>query len=889
MKKFIRLFVSVWISACLLFNLLSVATLAAAPSVAELVAIGIYDGIFESGEAVEASYIYNGDEPEGATTFQWQYSTSSGGSYTNIAGATGKTYTIQNQTNPIPGKYLRVAVTPADTTGAKGSISYSTPQLVATGGSGANGGLGLVGRINSRITGFTATTPDTNVFSLANDPSGASFILLDHSGRDASKFFILTKDHYGTFSSDAGSQNSFDPDNTQKFDSEDPNNVAYWINNVFAVNGNPNGAVTYQLPDEIKANINFDHYWRTEAGRAGVLGAPNVDSGYPNPPSVTSCPDDYKIKAGVALLSQTELIAHAPKIGFVDSMSAPRQGWLLRTARGDAGSARVLGARIDGDLLGQTHEFGASLTAGASISTLYLRPAFHLNKDFFKTVKLNLATIGDNVKQMIVSMYTEDEMNIANGGLYTIGELAALGFPISGSPPYAINVSISGEAYVGNTLTGSYEYVSDDDTEEQGTALRWLSSADDITYSTISGQTGSTFFITPEYVERHIKFEVIPIDSVGFIGAAAGSAPTALVPRMLGPMDRNMAIPNFNTNTPPENKFQISGTDREFILLDTTDNDASKYFILAKDDYGTYVFDPDRTQRFDITDPNNIAYFLNNSFKNVGNAGKKLPEQILANINYNHSWITEAGWPTGNCPYDYFTTAGLALLSQTEVNKYYPKFGLTDNLTAGWWIRTGRGLNSDEFHGLYMNDSTRVGQVSFTHTTETRLIRPAFYLNKSFFETTRLNLTNLGDNVKAAIRQSYTKGELLGLYTKAELENELGYNEDFVISGVTYKTLDGSTTITDLTTATEILVTSTVESSMNDGELVMLVGLFSGDNRLLAANTVKGAVLANGSVDLSVGFSFPTVAVIDSDCDIKIMLVDSLWNIIPRTRMHTFK
>lgn len=270
----------------------------------------------------------------------------------------------------------------------------------------------------------------------------------------------------------------------------------------------------------------------------------------------------------------------------------------------------------------------------------------------------------------------------------------------------------------------------------------------------------------------------------------------------------NTPLPGWNTNTPVENVFKVQGSTKEFVLLNTTENDSSKYFILAKDAYGPHAYDPDNTQRFDPSDPNNLAYWLNNAFKTSGNgAGNILPSEILAHIDYNHQWLTEGGYINGNCPTDYTTTAGIVVLSQTEWANNITKFGVRDNIkNAPWWLRTGRGINGNANVILCSQVSdTLLGQTHINNANVTTVnVRPAFYLDKSFFSSVKLDLASLGSNVKAAILNTYTWDDLSGIYSNSELVS-MGYEPP----------VEADTTAPSWTTSSAIVASNTTDGSFD--------------------------------------------------------------------------
>ncbi|MEG1441986.1 MAG: hypothetical protein RSC29_04930, partial [Oscillospiraceae bacterium] len=103
--------------------------------------------------------------------------------------------------------------------------------------------------------GWAKFTPVENSFTV----DGKKFSLLEYRPENQdSKYLVIAQDSYG--------RHVFDGDNTQKFDTEDPNNVAAWLNNEFLTDGNNYVGTIYKLPDGIINNINPNHRWITECG-----------------------------------------------------------------------------------------------------------------------------------------------------------------------------------------------------------------------------------------------------------------------------------------------------------------------------------------------------------------------------------------------------------------------------------------------------------------------------------------------------------------------------------------------------------------------------------------------------------------------------------------------
>ena len=105
--------------------------------------------------------------------------------------------------------------------------------------------------------------------------------------------------------------------------------------------------------------------------------------------------------------------------------------------------------------------------------------------------------------------------------------------------------------------------------------------------------------------------------------------------------------------------------------------------------------------------PFEMAYWLNNTFKNSGNGGKKLPEEIISHIDYDRYWRIEQGtwWHVLNTfgnndgkTYRYVSAqGGIMLPAYNELVEYKDIIGLHDT-TDDWWIRTPCAKNYDGSH-----------------------------------------------------------------------------------------------------------------------------------------------------------------------------------------------
>lgn len=288
-------------------------------------------------------------------------------------------------------------------------------------------------------------------------------------------------------------------------------------------------------------------------------------------------------------------------------------------------------------------------------------------------------------------------------------------------------------------------------------------------------------------------------------------------------------------NSPAENIFRIQGSEQEFVLLDTSDEYDSKYFVMAQRPYGNRAFDTKGNQRFDPNSTTNIAYFLNNDFLNAGNREVffnkwyALPDEIVKYVDFNHSWMVEKG---KTIPEPYYVKCGIALLSQTELVQYMDKIGICDDIVnqtygmkkVGWWLRTP----ADTGEMLCVRSGENKNEVLRWGTSDgTLYIRPVFWLNKDFFADVPIDLKTAGENVRAVFKKNYTIGELKKIYPVSEIYDYLDYTPKIKFSEA--KFIIGDDKKAERLKSGIVTAEITVEANAStDGLAVM--GLYSANN-----------------------------------------------------------
>lgn len=328
-----------------------------------------------------------------------------------------------------------------------------------------------VSRITSNTTGFEKKTPKINLFAVDGNPN--EFVLLDEF---EDGYLVIMKNY-------AHTRLPFDPDNTGKFDVEDENNIAYWLNNDY-LNNPPSDVV--EIPQKMKDYI-VEREWVTEGG--------HPDKGFPEP---------YTTKCKIVLMSQTEFSKYCITERVLGTYDDTSNGyWMFRSTDSTSNDVGVYASGILVAVANSgTTGFGKAET-GCGV-----RPMFVLSKDFFKNEKVNINKSGSIVLNILNSTFSKEELSklYGNNIVERMGRLIV---------PGAKNVKIDGMNISGRTLTGNYEYFSPDAKAEKGTLFRWLrSSSKDGYYSPIKGATSQSYVTTTEDAGKYIKFEVVPQTSV---------------------------------------------------------------------------------------------------------------------------------------------------------------------------------------------------------------------------------------------------------------------------------------------------------------------------------------------------------------------------------------
>ncbi len=294
---------------------------------------------------------------------KWQIS-NDGETWSDIAGAEGESYIIQNSAAE---KYIRAVSYVIEAENDLGIYSDKLKTEAA------------LGAVSTGNPGVPADTPIE--YTAVIEGQDLTFQVLDSEKRSGEMQYLC----YANFVTGTAPWTTSGTDTGARFNPENPDNVAYWMNNaMIADNPEPfgNGKIKNAVPDEIKMYA-VDYDWRTEKGNTKYADVSN----------------DYVLSCRFALLSYNEYKNYKDKIGYnIDDMS---------------GYVRFRTPNMHYSQNSRTERYAVSnggVNSAVCASALDIRPCFYLGSDFFRRVKLDLTKTGDSVKGILIRNYTENEL-----------------------------------------------------------------------------------------------------------------------------------------------------------------------------------------------------------------------------------------------------------------------------------------------------------------------------------------------------------------------------------------------------------------------------------------------------------------------------------------------
>ena len=402
-------------------------------------------------------------------------------------------------------------------------------------------------------------------------------------------------------------------------------------------------------------------------------------------------------------------------------------------------------------------------------------------------------------------------------------------------------------------------------------------------------------------------------------------------------------IPNYTVNTPSDfsrfgtvteendpneagyrkytaaaDKFTVDG--REFVLLDTFDNDESTYYVTTTDAYGDLMalsegqtpsgaqidYDSYKTNAF----LNDEFLTSGNKFQALGsdkNTAYKLPQGVIDNINTDHTWWRFVNDYRKQNGVQSTYKAGVSLLSVTDFETYKGKLGVLDvfadaNVNQGasdsgntvadvYFVRDTNNWGGDAaivMCGKVSDDRAQYGYRYLSKwANQYGLLRPAFYLKKDFFKTTELDLSKTGEAVLNMMRERYCIEDLADIYSEQELIDR-GFTHSYSMQA--YFSLYNSTAeIYSLNGATSLQANVTIRNRNSiDTEAVLLMGIYNEKGEMVKIAKQEVVLKAQSDVDGCVYIdSLPSG--VNDNYKVSVMLWDSVGEMYSLTgRKITF-
>lgn len=643
---------------------------------------------------------------------------------------------------------------------------------------------------SAKLTSAVKETPAKFLFTVNNDTANREYILVDeYNNTETGKkeYFIVKNTGYAAKPVSSTGKYAWEPENTKT--------AAGFIN--------ADENIGNYVPSDMQTYVSQHSYVLEKGG--------NVTAG-------TAVSSKY------SLLSYNEYIAYQDRIGYYcsrDDSTAYTQ-WLLRTPHP---------TRDDYETL-----VGYNTTTGTNpqfksvgVSTLFLlRPCFYITEDFFKNIKVKNA--GSEVIKAIVAagngngVYTDDEWN------------SFVSKDISSAISGKIKITSNGKVKSGYTLTAA-DVTASDNIVESAAKVEYLVSGDGETWASLD--EGKTYTITNACAGKYICAVAEMADGTLYISNSVQ-------------VGANFTHPIGWGKAPDGIKAYADAGDRFY--FDEDGYNSYAYTLLESENGKTLLFSDrldtepiynssDVKQIYDVTDPNSIAYVINQTEFLTSNI---LPEKYHNYIE-NNMWETEYGY-TDSMANDIVTEAKLALPSMTELCKYADKIGYNEG-GNGIKLRTPyTNYNASGNFEILLVSKAGTPSAAIVNSTSTFYHnRVEFYINNNAFKTLKIDAKKSGVKALRAINLPgiLTESEAKALgYTNNELVR-LGYGDgvDAMLSNLH---TDGSKIYAELNTVSNSAVNAFAVVAIYDGDTLksaapVTIALANGEtNEILSAAVPSG-------------------------------------------------
>ncbi len=316
------------------------------------------------------------------------------------------------------------------------------------------------------------------------------YILLDKKVVDGkAEYLIYCADSIGIM--------AFDPDNTQRIDTEDINNIGYHLSKTLVSNTDgtfAQGIKDYAIEKEWVTPKGFDSYCNTGA---------------------------FSVNSKLMIFSIDEYLEYVEtgRLGVDDLYISASGAWLRNPNNTTSMVHRVMEYGAEGGVPEDQKAHGTIRSMFPVDAFPELHPIAWVSEDFFKNVKLT--NIGNEIKNIIRSLSTREDL----ADTYTASELVEIGY--GENTPKAEGVVVAGDIAVGSTVVAEYVFNANGSalTDSGAPKVQWYKAdSSSATPVKISGATSTSYTIGVEDLGKLLMVEVTPIDNNGTMCDSAKSA-----------------------------------------------------------------------------------------------------------------------------------------------------------------------------------------------------------------------------------------------------------------------------------------------------------------------------------------------------------------------------
>jgi hypothetical protein len=479
-------------------------------------------------------------DAEGSSTFQWYRASSKSGSYSAIGSATSNSRTL---TIDDKDAYLFLAYTPVAATGTTpGTTVHSDTILVLnTAPVGTLSSISGTKQINQTITAtrtYTDLESDTEGSSTfqwyrASSKSG-SYSAIGSATSNSRTLTIDDKDAYLFLAYTPVAATGTTPGTTVHSDTilvlnTAPVGTLSSISGTKQINQTITATRTYtDLESDAEGSSTFQ--WYRASSKSGSYSA--IGSATSNSRTLTiNDKDAYLFLAytpvaatgttpGTTVHSDTILVLNTAPVGTLSSISGTKQ--INQTI-----SATKTYTDLESDAEGSsTFQWYRASSKSGSYSAIGSA-----------TSNSRTLTIGDKDAYLFLA-YTP----IASTGTTPGTTVHSDTIKVENAAPTVKNISLTGNYYISNTITGSYTYSDVDEDSEGVTTFKWYScSTKNGTYTEISGETANSLIIKSAQVTKYIFWAITPVALTGTLTGSAYHSDTVYINNS-APVASNLSV-----------------------------------------------------------------------------------------------------------------------------------------------------------------------------------------------------------------------------------------------------------------------------------------------------------------------------------------------------------